>query len=407
MRPAFFPSSGSHPIAGEPCNSQDGMSAMTSRRRGRDGPRGLHALLRRRDGAFLSGLPFAVMAVVALVDLSAGPEVGYLPLLSLGPAFASVSCTVRRTAAVGVLALVLCGVLAVYDEILGTRTNTLTFASIGGVIAAGMLASAFRERRERELADVRVVAEAAQRVLLRPVPRRVGPVRAAVRYVSAAAHARIGGDLYEVVMTGNGVRVIVGDVQGKGLEAVETAAVVLGAFREAAYDEPELPGVADRIDRALARQLSGEQFVTVIMAEVQAGRISLLNRGHPAPLLLGADADVRALEPPSPAPPLGLGDLSDEGAEPYVVDLGEEEQILLYTDGVIEARDRSGAFYPLIDGIGPFADGDPETVLDRLQEDLVRYVGTPLADDAAMLLLRRRAPWHVPATGPDRPGPGG
>ncbi len=374
---------------------------MSSRRKGRPGYRRLHVLRGRSAGSFLGGLPFAVMAVVALVDLSAGPEVGYLPLLSLGPAFASVSCTVRRTAAVGVLALVLCAVLAAYDQILGTRTNTLTFASICGVIAAGMLASAFRERNERELADVRVVAEAAQRVLLRPVPRRVGPVRAAVRYVSAAAQSRIGGDLYEVVMTASGVRVIVGDVQGKGLEAVETAAVVLGAFREAAYDEPGLPGVADRIDRALARRLTGEQFVTVIMAEVGEGRLLLLNQGHPPPLLLGADGDVRVLEPPSPAPPLGLGDLLDEGAEPYVVNLGEEEQILLYTDGVVEARDRSGTFYPLIDRIGHFADGDPETVLDRLQEDLVRYVGAPLDDDAAILLLSRSTTLHLHAAEPD------
>ncbi|GAA4240290.1 PP2C family protein-serine/threonine phosphatase [Actinomadura meridiana] len=342
--------------------------------------------------AFLGGLPFAVMAVVGSVDLLAGPGVGYLPLLSLGPAFASLSCTVRRTAAVGGLALLLCIALAYYDRILGTRANNLTFVSIVGVIAASMLASAFRERRERELADVRTVAEAAQRVLLRPVPRRVGPVRVAVRYVSAVTHARIGGDLYEVVMTANGVRLIVGDVQGKGLEAVENAAVVLGAFREAAYDEPDLPGVADRIERALARQLTGEQFVTAILAEVQPGQIQLLNHGHPPPLLLGSDGTIRVLDPPVPAPPLGLGlgDLAPGGAEPHAVRLGVDDQILLYTDGVTEARNQQGVFYPLTDRVGDLDAIDPESMLDLIQKDLVRYVGAPLGDDAAMLLLRRR-----------------
>lgn len=68
------------------------------------------------------------------------------------------------------------------------------------------------------------MAEVAQRVLLRPVPRRAGHLRAAVSYTSAMAEARIGGDLYEVVTGPSGVRVIVGDVQGKGLEAVETSA---------------------------------------------------------------------------------------------------------------------------------------------------------------------------------------
>jgi len=62
----------------------------------------------------------------------------------------------------------------------------------------------------------------------------------AVRYISASASAQIGGDLYAVIMTAGSVRLIVGDVQGKGLAAVQTAATVLGAFREAAYDAADL-----------------------------------------------------------------------------------------------------------------------------------------------------------------------
>ena len=101
--------------------------------------------------------------------------------------------------------------------------------------AAGVVAAVVRRRQEPELASVRSIAEVAQRVLLRPVPRSAGPLRVAVSYTSAVAEARIGGDLYEVVPSRR-VRVIVGDVQGKGLEAVETAAVVLGEFRAAAAD---------------------------------------------------------------------------------------------------------------------------------------------------------------------------
>lgn len=112
--------------------------------------------------------------------------------------------------------------------------------------AAGVVAAVMRQRREAELASVRSIAEVAQRVLLRPVPRSAGPLRIAVSYTSAMAKARIGGDLYEVVTSSAGVRIIVGDVQGKGLEAVESAAVVLGAFREAAHDEPDLRPSASR-----------------------------------------------------------------------------------------------------------------------------------------------------------------
>ncbi|WP_246249460.1 MULTISPECIES: PP2C family protein-serine/threonine phosphatase [Actinomadura] len=342
----------------------------------------------RRHGSPLTILPFAMMALVAAVDLSAGPGVGYLPLLSLGPAFASLAGGVRRTAWVGLFAIALCAGLARHDEIIGTRAGDATFISVVGVTAAGMLAAAYRERNERELADVRTIAEVAQRVLLRPMPRRVGPVRAAVRYLSASARARIGGDLYEVVMTAQGVRVIVGDVQGKGLDAVETAAVVLGAFREAAYDEPGLPDVADRIERALARQLTSEQFVTGVLAELDpAGRLTLLNRGHPPPLLIRSGRAVQALDPPEPAPPLGLSGLVEEPAAPFSVGFAPGDRVLFYTDGVVEARNDRGVFYPLAERADLLVGADPETALDALQADLLRYAGKPLDDDAAMLML--------------------
>ncbi|QFG26772.1 serine/threonine-protein phosphatase [Actinomadura sp. WMMB 499] len=331
------------------------------------------------------------MAVISVVDFSAGPSVGYLPLLALGPAFASLFGGVWRTVSVGALAIVLCMLLGAFNDVLGTFRTNLTFVSIGGVTAAGMLAALYRQRRERELADVRSIAEVAQRVLLRPVPRRVGPVRATVRYISAVTGARIGGDLYEVVQTSRGVRVIVGDVQGKGLDAVETAAVVLGAFREAAYDEPDLPGVADRIERTLSRQLGSEQFVTAVLAEVDEREgVRLLNRGHPPPLLIRSDESVSTLDPPEPAPPLGLAVLVDDPAPTDLVDLKPGDQMLLYTDGVIEARDAHGTFYPLTERAGVLSADDPEDAIDGLQSDLLEYTGTPLDDDAAMLLLRRR-----------------
>ncbi|MEV4566157.1 SpoIIE family protein phosphatase [Nonomuraea sp. NPDC049419] len=62
------------------------------------------------------------------------------------------------------------------------------------------------------------------------------------------------------------MRLLVGDVQGKGLDAVETATWVLGAFREAAYDEPALDDVSERLKSSLSRHLSGEKFVTAIIA---------------------------------------------------------------------------------------------------------------------------------------------
>src|SRR5437763_15382154 len=108
-----------------------------------------------------------------------------------------------------------------------------------GVI--GVLLSRYRIARERRLAQVIKVAEAAQRAILLPVPEQLGPVRVAVIYEGAASDAVVGGDLYGFVVTSHGLRILVGDVRGKGLDAVRMSAQVLATFRERANDHPELP----------------------------------------------------------------------------------------------------------------------------------------------------------------------
>jgi serine phosphatase RsbU (regulator of sigma subunit) len=336
-------------------------------------------------------LPFAVMGAIGLVDVLAGSDVRFRPLLALGPAFASLWCGKRRTALIGLFAFALCVLLSLHDHALGKRQNTLMLITTVGVTAAAVLASAGRQKRERQLADVRSVAEVAQQVLLRPVPRRVGPVHVAVSYTSATAEARIGGDLYEVASTRSGVRVIVGDVQGKGLEAVETAAAVLGAFREAAYDEDQLTGVVHRIEAALSRRLSGEKFVTAVLAEfVGDDTVTFLNCGHPSPFVLSATGEGAFAEPDDVAPPLGLTSLVHAPPCPYVVKFVPGDQMLLYTDGVVEARDGHGRFYPLAERASLLTPVDPEKALEELRADVLRHVGGRIADDAAMLLIRRR-----------------
>lgn len=345
----------------------------------------------RRNTGVLSWLPFAAMAVVAVVDLTAGPDVGFLPLTALGPAFAGLAGGLRRTAFISALALVLCLGLSAFNGLLADRRGNTALIGVAGVSAAGLLATAGRQRREAELANVRNIAEVAQRVLLRPVPLTAGPLRVAVSYTSAVAEARIGGDLYEVVTSPGGVRVIVGDVQGKGLDAVETAAVVLGTFREAAYDEAGLAGVGERLERALGRHLSDEKFVTAVLAEVSPdGTVTLLDFGHPPPLLVRRDGTSTFVQAPDPAPPFGVGALGGGPPEPYRMSFTPGDQLLFYTDGVTEARDPANRFYPLAERAALLKEDDPQQALDAIRRDLLAHVERPLRDDAAMLLLRHR-----------------
>ena len=341
----------------------------------------------------LLALPFAVMLLIAGVNLATGSRMGLLALYSLGPAFASVAGSARRALVVGTTALALCMLTATYNGMAGTSRQIAAMLAILGTTGASILAGAVRRRIEHELSDVRSIAQTAQRVLLRPVPTLAGPMRIAVSYTSAATAARIGGDLYEVAPAPHATRVIIGDVQGKGLEAVETAALVVGAFREAAPDEAKLAEVGQRLERALNRRLEGEEFVTAVLVEVDDEHcVTLLNYGHPAPLLLCADGTVLFAEPPQYAPPLGLAALGPERPTPHTISLRPGDQLLLYTDGVTEARDHSGVFYPLAERIGLLCHPDPEQALEAVRRDLEAHVSGPLTDDAAMLLLRYRDP---------------
>ena len=344
-------------------------------------------------------LPFLGIALVIALDRASGnPDVTFEPALTAGPALAAVvSSRTWYPLAVGGVTVAAAFGLAAVD---GTLSESVHSASVFAVVLIAVIGSTsvlLRNRQEKALADARLVSEVAQRVLLRSIPARVGPMRTAVHYAAAAAHARIGGDLYEVVQTRYGVRAVIGDVRGKGLGAVETAAAVLGAFREAAHQEPALDRVAAWLADSLHRALhendhegTEEEFVTVVLVSVRPDQVvEIVNCGHPAPLLLRTGLPVRALEPATPVPPLGV--LEPGEVDPPVLELPlhDGDRILLFTDGVIEARDRWGTFYPLVDRLPAVAAAeDPADLLEQLHEDIRRHVGRQLGDDAAMLLLQ-------------------
>ncbi|GHH00612.1 hypothetical protein Srubr_24740 [Streptomyces rubradiris] len=259
----------------------------------------------------------------------------------------------------------------------------------------GTILAAHRTHRERTLADVRFVADIAQRVLLRPVPHRIGDLLLDSLYLSAAAEARIGGDLYEAVPTRYGTRLLIGDVRGKGLLAVETAAALLGAFREAAHDEPALPALADRVETSMDRRAAllggnevGERFVTAVFVEIPAGEpvLRVVNCGHPPPVRIRC-GEVRELDRGRSAPPLNLGVLA---GEPYHVEeysFRPGDQLLLYTDGITETRDPDGSFYPLLERLRAWRSLPPQRLLEQLHHDLLAYSGDRLQDDIAALAV--------------------
>lgn len=232
------------------------------------------------------------------------------------------------------------------------------------------------------LATVTRVAEAAQHAILAPPPDRIGPVALAARYVSAAAEALVGGDLYEVVARPGAVRLLIGDVRGKGLAAVRTATIALGEFRAAAADVDDLRDVARQLDRRVRDYLGEEDFVTALIAEVREdGSFSVAACGHP-PALLVRDGTVTTVEA-APTLPLGLG------ADPTVVTgrLQRGDRLVLMTDGLLEARGPDREFVDVMALVRSLAQGQAlGPALDALLAELRRAVGAELGDDLALLV---------------------
>ncbi|MFF4215251.1 PP2C family protein-serine/threonine phosphatase [Streptomyces nondiastaticus] len=335
--------------------------------------------------------------VIASLAYATPPDMAFSRILPAAPALAAAMWPVLPTVLLGTVCFLLMIGLSLVFPGLGAW---YTVAGIVAVTVAAAYGSHVRLQREQSLFQVRLVADAAQQVVLSPMPRRFGAIEIESLYLAAAAEARIGGDFYEVADTPHGVRLLIGDVRGKGLPAVGTAAAVVNSFREAAYDEPDLAGIARRLEASSTRYNAAfppddlaERFSTAVLVEIpheDGSSIRILNCGHPPPLLLNREG-LRVLSPTDPAPLLNLAGLIGDCYSTDTFAFAPEDQLLLYTDGVTEARDRNGDFFPLTDWMRNQTPERPRELLDGLHRDLLTHSGGGLDDDIAALAVRFRS----------------
>ncbi len=347
-------------------------------------------------------LPLLMLGVVVGLQL-ANKQWTVLELAVLCPMLAATFAGPRLTAMYGVLATLAGVLLGLHDDLFGRAGGGSAAQSVrlGGVTVGAVLAvlvSRYNTRRETKLQNVSRVAEVAQRTILTPVPRTVGGLRFAARYESAAAEAVIGGDLYEVVDTPWGTRMLVGDVRGKGLEAVRIASRVLGCFRLVARQAADPRAVLAALDAEAAQVCGPDDFVTAVVGQVQGRCLRLVNAGHPDPLLVRGGR-ARPLEVAVRLAPLGLMSAEDNTLD---VTLRAGDRLLLYTDGITEARDpATRGFLPLVPAVeASFARVDLDEAVDGLLARVRAWTGSAQSDDAALLavevprggLLRRSPP---------------
>ncbi|MFM9369957.1 PP2C family protein-serine/threonine phosphatase [Streptomyces sp. Da 82-17] len=367
-------------------------------------------MVQRVDGLRRSGrgerlllvLPVALIVLVAVIDVLAPAHIHLGPLLVAAPAVTAAFAGPWLTGLIAALAVVAQAVIAVLrdaDELFSANHQ----AQIAALVLVGSSLVVFcvlRERHDRQLYQVRYVAEAAQRGVLRPLPAEIGPLRVASLYVAAEDEAEIGGDLYAAVRTDTGTRLLIGDVRGKGMTAVGDAALLVGAFRAAAHRQAGLVDLVRYLDGSVSWSLTepgekdhaAETFITAAVLDIpdDDGTVLMVDCGHPPPLVLRAGR-AAPVEVARPAPPLGLGEVTRPDYHVDTFDFAEGDLLLLYTDGAVEARDSTGAFYPLAERVDGWHESGPDAFLHRLEGDLLDHVGGRLRDDVAMIAIERSA----------------
>lgn len=357
------------------------------------------------------GLAIGLIAFGVAFNLLSPERISIGSVFAAAPLVVAPFLSARLTWLIGLLALgSLC--IVVYGWYgPGVGEATIRMVNVLVVFGLALGINYLARTNAAQLASTRNIAEAAQRAVMPVPPARLGGLDIAARYEAAQAGARIGGDLYAVQETPYGVRMLVGDVRGKGMGAVEAVSVALGSFREVAEQEVSLSVVAQRLERSLLRDVEQrggpevyERFVTAVLAEVPPGRpglLRLINCGHPPPLLLLPDGEVRSLDPAAFALPMAMGHLLPQG-EPYgrrrvpprpgdEVDFPPGSLLLLYTDGISEARDRGGVFYDPMRRLSGRRFSGPQELLDELLTDMSRHTGGVVEDDIALLAVARPA----------------
>lgn len=346
-----------------------------------------------------------------------GPLPRLVPFLVFLPAIVAGVGTVGQTTAISVWTLLVATAAFAYrDGVSEDGTYSLLVTAAFGAVS--IAACWYRIRRgeeahqrhfrEEELRRLRSTAAELQRLILRALPTRIDGLVVDGRYRPVEEDRMVGGDVYEVVRSPHGLRVLVADVQGKGLPAVGAAFSVLGAFRSVAYRKADLLELVDAMDDAVmqynsyAREVEEpERFVTAVILDIdRRDRVRVVNCGHVPPHLVGPGGTGAAAKI-DPGTPLGLATFVPEPRTVEEFDLPPDTTLLLCTDGVTEARNRDGEFYPLDQRLSTWQDVPPERIIETLAADLRDFTEGRYRDDVTALTLYRQA-GTAPATGVER-----
>lgn len=232
------------------------------------------------------------------------------------------------------------------------------------------------------------IAETLQEALLN-LDGKVSGVRFGHLYRSSTLSTRVGGDFYDVFSLGGGrVGVLVGDVSGKGLEAAVLTTIVKHTIRAFAHESRSPSDILWRSNEALAASSRLKDFASVALAVIDPndGSGAYCGAGHPPGLIVREDGRVDSLSCGSPV----LGAFTGLEFNECEFHIGPRDTLVLYTDGVTEARADDGEFFgderleeALADSNGLEADA----LAGHLGSIVAEFTGGRLSDDVAIVTL--------------------
>lgn len=260
-----------------------------------------------------------------------------------------------------------------------------------------------RSRREVEeaLEHERHFSLLLQAALLPAQPALCDRYSVAVGYIPVFVSRQVGGDFYDVFRgAGGNATVLIGDVSGKGLEAASLAAATRSTVHAFAHESGSPADVLSKTNSVLyGQQAAGESYVTLclIAIDTESGVLHYSSAGHPPPVILRADGSVEFLW----LADLPIAVMESRRYAQAEARLGFGDKLVLYTDGISEARADSGMFE--LEGIertlAGHADWSPQQVVENLISAATDWAAGKLRDDAALVAIEREPP-SVPASRP-------
>ena len=271
------------------------------------------------------------------------------------------------------------------EDLVRSRTDELETANT-------QLHTEIAEREKAEEA-LRSQVRSLQRALLPPEPLVIEGYRLAHAYIPAFAGEEIGGDFYDVFHTEHGnIGILIGDVSGKGIQAAAMAAGTRSAIRAFAHELSSPAEAMSHANRLLtAQQGVWDSFVTVLLLilDPRTGDTTFCSAGHPPALVRRANGDFELFAGAN----VPLGVINDNLYDQAAGRLDPGDKIVLYTDGITEAR--RGPVLFGADGIqGVLAEHggeEPQALVEQIISGARAFADGRLRDDTAVLVMERIA----------------